>query len=92
MKGGTRTGLRAVGEGRAELLGHRQQVESVREVLARAGQHDGADLVVRVESPEDVGQLTPEVGSHRIALARADERHLCDVTLDVHDDGFAYRP
>ena len=75
-----------------ERVAHRGQVESVAEVAARSGQDDRPDVGVGVQLGEDHRQLGPERRTHRVALARADQRHLRDVVVDVDGEGFVWLP
>ena len=71
-----------------ERVTHRGQVEAVAEVAARSGEHDRPDVGVGVQLGEHHRQLGPERRTHRVALARADQRHLRDVIGDVDGDRF----
>src|SRR6185436_5859777 len=57
----------------SQLAHHRGEVQPIAEVPALAANNHGANLIVAVEPSKGLRHLAPEVGAHRIALARANE-------------------
>jgi hypothetical protein len=85
LDGAARAGLPAaeLGVGVGLAAGEHRQVHAGAEVLAGAGDHDrpGGGLVA--DAGDDLGQLGPELGDHRVELVRSRQPHMGDVVGDL---------
>ena len=88
VKLGARPRFRTLGEYGAEVTTHGGEIQPVGEMRSGAGQDDRTDVVVTVELRKDLRQLTPEIRSHRIALAWPGEYDLGDVVGNRHLERF----
>ncbi len=71
-------------------LSQQLQVDAGREVLAVTGQHDDAHFVGLIDPAEDIDDLGPERGIHRVGLLWTIDRHMGDLVRQFDLEGLVF--
>src|SRR5690606_1221433 len=67
--------------------GQQHEVYAGREMLASAGQHHDTHGIGGIDPVEDLDDLAPEIGIHRIDLVRTVDLHMGDLIRQLYAKG-----